>query len=495
MPASASRRASENILFILTDQWPHDSFGRLGLPVPTPGTDGLAASGTVFSNAFTTCPLCSPARGALLTARFPWQTGMRDNVGVGYSLQKALSPDERTWIDAAVERGYHTGYYGKWHLGPDGPVARGAHRHGGDFDRNAQVYDPATDDYSYASMAERYDKQNDALVNGIAPFYGRSSRDEEEIEPFRLVASARDFMAEWAAGERREPFFLTISFHGPHFPHYMPERFADLAERLAPDVPLPGSLRDGFSGKPEHHGRPWWPSMDTSSLDEASWRKAIAYSMAHIAFVDEAVARILGHVDELGLAGDTTVVFTADHGDMRGAHNRFDKGAYFYDEVWRIPLTVRAPGVAPAVRDEFVSLIDVGRTLFALAGAGSREGAPFVGRDLRDLIGREATSDAWPDRAYGAYDSYNGMSFAVRAIRDARYKFVWNPQAVDEFYDLEDDPHELCNRVDDPAMAAERDRLREELFAWLRDSGDDLPARAGSLPEAGTVLATGAPGP
>ncbi len=487
--------APRNILFILTDQWPHDSFGRMGLAVPTPGTDALAESGTVFGNAFTTCPLCSPARGALLTARLPWRTGMRDNIGVGYSLQEPLRAEERTWIDAAVERGYHTGYYGKWHLGADGPIARGAHRFAGGFDRNSKVYDPATSDHSYPSMAERYDRQNDSLVSGIAPFFGRTEQREEDAEPFRLAASAREFMTEWTSGERREPFFLTVSFHGPHFPHYMPERFADMADALAPDITLPASLRDGFSGKPEHHGRPWWPSMDTSSLDEPAWRKAIAYSMAHIAFVDEAIGRILKDVDNLGLAGETTVVFTADHGDMRGAHNRFDKGAYFYDEVWRIPLTVRAPDAGRAVRDEFVSLIDVGRTLFELAGAGPREGAPFAGRDLRPLIGSESAGDAWPERAYGAYDSYNGMSFAVRAVRDARWKFVWNPQAVDELYDLETDPHELANSIDDAAVAPERDRLREELFAWLSDSGDDLPREAASLPEAGTIIATGAPGP
>jgi arylsulfatase A-like enzyme len=490
-----STPAPRNVLFILTDQWPHDSFGRTGLAVPTPGTDALAASGTLFGNAFTTCPLCSPARGALLTARLPWQTGMRDNVGVGYSLQEPLCPEERTWIDAAVERGYHTGYYGKWHLGADGPIARGAHRFAGGFDRNARVYDPATSEHSYASMAKRYDRQNDSLVEGIAPFFGRTRQREEELEPFRLAANAHEFMSEWAAGERREPFFLTVSFHGPHFPHYLPERFADLAESLAPDVPLPGNLGDGFANKPEHHGRPWWPSMDTSSLDEPAWRKAIAYSMAHIAFVDEAIARILGHVDDLGLANDTTVVFTADHGDMRGAHNRFDKGAYFYDEVWRIPLTIRVPGIASAACDEFVSLIDVGRTLFGFAGAGAKEGSPFAGRDLRPLVGGEAAGEAWPERAFGAYDSYNGMSFAVRAIHDARWKFVWNPQAIDELYDLEADPCELVNRIDDDSAAPERDRLREELFAWLRDSGDDLPAEAASLPEAGTILATGAPGP
>ena len=87
------------------------------------------------------------------------------------------------------------------------------------------------------------------------------------------------------------------------------------------------------------------------------------------------------------------------------------------------------------------------------------------------------------------------MSFAVRAIRDARYKYVWNPQEVDELYDLEADPHELTNRINDPALSSTQEHLRARLFAWLNGIGDDLPQRIDGLPEAGTIVVTGHPGP
>jgi len=485
----------KNILLILTDQWPHDFFGRFGLAVPTPASDGLASEGTVFTNAFTTCPLCSPARGTLLTSRMPWQNGVRDNIGGGYSLQTPLNSDELTWIEGAVGRGYHVGYYGKWHLGPDGPIARGAHRHTEGFESGARVYDPATSSYSYAAMADTYATHREFLAGGVPPFYGRTTRPEEGDDAFRCAADAHAFLREYAGMDTGRPFFLTVSFRGPHFPHYMPDRFADLAESIVPHIELPRNLHDEFSRKPAHHGQPWWPSMDTSPFDESEWRRVIAYSIAHVALVDEAVGRVLKDVGELGLAHSTTVVFTADHGDMCGAHNRFDKGAYFYDEVWRIPLTVRAPGIAPASQNAFVSLVDLARTLFGMVGIEAKEGRPLMGRDIRPLLGPGASPDGWPERAYGVYDLYNGMRFAVRAIRDTRYKYVWNPQAVDELYDLECDPAELRNRVDDPALAVERDRLRAELMAWLREAGDDLPGTFERLPGAGTIVATGAPGP
>ena len=109
--------------------------------------------------------------------------------------------------------------------------------------------------------------------------------------------------------------------------------------------------------------------MDTAMLNEDEWRTVIAYSHAHIMLVDEAIGRVLDSLDRLGLRESTTVVFTSDHGDMEGAHNRFDKSAYFYEEVWRIPLIIRRPHTAPATQEAFVSLMDISETLFSLINA------------------------------------------------------------------------------------------------------------------------------
>ncbi len=127
--------AQNNILFILVDQWPAGAFSHRGADFATPNLARLAAQGTVFTNAFTSCPLCTPARGALLTARRPHRTGVFDNHAIGYSLQNSLALDHATWIDHAVGQGFHVGYFGKWHLGPVNPAARGAHR----FDRNVEA--------------------------------------------------------------------------------------------------------------------------------------------------------------------------------------------------------------------------------------------------------------------------------------------------------------------------------------------------------------------
>lgn len=482
-----------NVLFIIVDQWPALSFGHRGSSISTPNTDRLAAQGTVFANAFTSCPLCSPARAALLTARWPHQTGVYDNVGVGYSLQQPLPPDEVTWIDGAVGAGRHVGYFGKWHLGADGPILRGAHRHSGAFEKQSKPYDPATSRYSYASQVERYRERRKQLVDGNPPFWGILDVPKEQTVPFRLAANAEEFLAEYATRGTDCPFFLTVSMGPPHFPHYLPREYAAMANADA--VELPASLGDAFQGKPEFHAAPYWPSMDTSALDEAEWRTIVAFSQLHITLVDEAIGRILHAIEAHGLRHNTTVVFAADHGDMCGAHNRFDKGPYFYDEVWRISLIVRVPGTAPAWQDAFVSILDLGETLCRWVDAPERSDKPRQGRDLTPLVGTPDRPEGWARETFGVYDLYNGMSFAIRAIRSETHKYVWNPQAVDELYDLRQDPQEMVNLAGRPELARTEAELKKRLFEWMNDIGDDLPHRAGDLPPAGAIIAANRMGP
>jgi len=482
-----------NVLFILTDQWPSWAFSFMGAGIPTPNIDRLAAQGTTFANAFTSCPLCTPARGALLTSRWPHQTGVYDNYNVGHSQQASLSMDETTWIDEAAQSGYHVGYFGKWHLGSNNPKERGAHCY--DPHRPARSHQKKQS-YSYDRMKAYYTiNEQRQLLQGRSPFWGEVDTAKEKFSPFPVMAHGVRFLEEWTAGEREKPFFLTVSSTPPHFPHYLPAEYARIADRLRDTIQLPASLEDNCAGRPWFHATPWWPCMDTSVLDQEEWRTVVAYSHAHIMLVDEAVGLILDTLERLHLCDSTTVVFTADHGDMEGAHNRFDKGPYFYEEVWRIPLIVCQPGVPPAVQRAFVSILDVGETLFTLTGAVDRESHPRSGRNLLPLTGSSDKPEQWPDIAYGVYDLYNGINFAVRAIRDERWKYVWNPQETDELYDLASDPHEMVNLIDDPAGVEAKSRLYEQLMIWLEEIGDDLPDRVVNLSPAGTVMATGEPGP
>ena len=481
-----------SVLVLLADQWPATHFSHRGAPIATPRVDELVAGGTLFENAYTSCPLCSPARGTLLTGMRPWRNGMVDNYGVGYSLQRPLDAGLRTWLEAGAEAGYRVGYFGKWHLGPDGSRRRGAAESSPAIDSRQRPFDQKPGGHSYAAVAARYAEERNRLVSGNPPFYGELAGGREQTHAFRLVEEVRGFLERHAQTGDPDPFLLTASFTGPHFPHYLPAAYA---HRYRPEhVTLPPNLHDDFAGKPWFHRVPWWPSMDTSGFDEAEWRRAIAHTWGHMTMVDEAIGRVLDLLAEHGHDGDTAVLFAADHGDMCGEHNRFDKAAYFYEEVLRIPLCIRLPGAVPAINAAPVSFIDLGTTLFHLLGE-PEHGAATDGHDLAPLVGTDRVPADWDDAAYASYHRYNGISFECRCIRTATHKYVWNPQDVDELYDLDRDPAELTNLIDRREYARVRSTLSGRLRSWLRSAGDPLPTTVADLPPAGTILATGARGP
>lgn len=476
----ARARPQHNVLLLLTDQWRHDALGCAGNPLAhTPHLDRLAEGAARFTCAFTPTPLCSPARASLLTGRWPHQTGVTDNFGVGATRQGPLAREQRTWLEAARDAGFRVGYFGKWHLGEDGPILRGAEGWSrGGFDRGRPA--PGTGRSPATEMGElRPDWPEPdypgVLPGGRPPFCGTISGTLQDTATWRTATEGIHFLR--IRDDR--PWFMAVSFHGPHFPHLVPEPYADLIDPA--EVPLPASLEDDFAGKPWFQGRTWWPCHDTSGLSADDWRRTAAAYYGAIAMLDAAIGSVLAAARD---DRPTAIVFTSDHGEMLGAHGRFDKGPYLYDEVLRVPLIIRPPeGAAPAVRDEFVNLLDVGATLFALTG----EASPGSGRNLLGPA-RDDAAGVWPDEAFGWYESYNGHSFVLRSIRTRDWKYCFVPQAVDELYDLHADPHELTNLASDPGHAPMVRALRARLFAWMHRERDPLANDCSDLPPAGSLL-------
>ena len=179
-------------------------------------------------------------------------------------------------------------------------------------------------------------------------------------------------------------------------------------------------------------------------------------------------------MSDLGLDDDTSLAFTADHGEMLGAHGWFDKGPFFYEEVMRIPMLIRQAGQAEAaVNEGFVNFRDLFPTLLAESEAAGILTPDEAARSY------DTTED---DHAVYGYDAYQGRQFKFRGIRERRYKYAWSPHDIEELYDLETDPRERVNRAGDPAMAAEKARLKARLFDWMTSEGDALAFGGYQLP-------------
>lgn len=485
-----------HVLFFLTDQWIHDWLGFQGHPwVRTPHLDRLAKGATCFRNAFCGTPLCYPSWGSLLTGAWPHQSGVLDNLeGLGQSRQLPLARDRRTWLDAAKEAGYRIGYFGKWHLGANGPLERGVY---GYPERGVEP------ESGRLRIGPHADEKGNLVVPScrkvaqgfFPPFYRTLDEAAEATQSGKIATEALRFLEN---NEDPRPWLLTVSFYGPHFPHDVPAAILDsFADE---EVTLPQNFGDDFAGKPWFHGRTWWDCHETECLSEEDWKRTIRACLGMLALVDAQIGRVMERAREA--AGDHAlyVAFAADHGEMLGAHGRFDKGAYFYDEVWRTPMLLRTPEdgwwAAPGeedsrevrMKDHFVNLLDLGATFFDLFG----DTAARAGRSLLQLLINPSEAGDFPDRAYGSYNYYNGHAFAVRAVRDRKWKYVFNPQAVDELYDLATDPGELANRIEDLAFAERRATLRKELFSWMERMQDPLARLVPEhLPPAGSFADLG----
>jgi arylsulfatase A-like enzyme len=198
----------------------------------------------------------------------------------------------------------------------------------------------------------------------------------------------------------------------------------------------------------------------------------VARYFGFVSFIDAEIGRVLDAVDELGLRDTTVIIHTADHGDMTGSHGgQFNKGPLMYDEVCRVPLIVRDPrSSARGVHRGPVGSLALMPTILELAGVAAR--AVHVSSLVPWIVDPAAAPE--DDAAYAEYHGDEWGLYSMRMIRTPTAKYIYSPHGTDELYDLQADPYELINRVDDPAYARLRHELRRRLRAWMIQTDDPL---------------------
>lgn len=464
---------ADNILFLMTDQHSISTLGRYGNPaVRTPAYDRLADGGTRFTHAFTPTAICTPARASLLTGAAPFRHRLLANYERNVGYLEDLADDQFTFAEALRDADWRLGLVGKWH----GGVRRSAADYGFEGPTLPGWHNPV-DHPDYLSYLDEHGLPPYRIsdpVRGVAPNGGpgnllaaRLHQPVEATFEHYLATRTIEMLERFAADDRGRRFFLATHFFGPHLPYILPDEYLD---RYDPGgIELPPSVRETFAGKPpvqRNYSAHW--AFDT--MDEATSRRLIAAYWGYVTLIDEEIGRILDAVDRLGLAGRTAVMATADHGEFTGAHRLHDKGPAMYDDIYRIPGLVRVPG-APAgqVRDEFVTLMDFSATILDLAGLDP--GRAVDGRSLLPLVRGER-----PEWRADLLAEFHGHHFPYpqRMLRTRTHKLVVNPESVNELYDLVEDPHELVNRIDDPALAGVRRALMGELYRQLRGRGDNF---------------------
>lgn len=465
-----------NILFLFTDQQRRDSLGAYGNPIcRTPAADELAATGVRFDNSYTPTAICTPARATLLTGLLPFRhtliANFERNVGYREELEEQHLPFSRYLHEA----GYRVGLVGKWHVGKDrGPEEygfEGVHYPGWGNPVHHPDYEAYLAERGLPSFGLR-DEVRGTFPNGQPGnlLAGVLTQPVEATFEYYLAERTIARLREYAAGyhERHQPFYLACHWFGPHLPYLIPERYYNLYDPGT--VSLPISMAETFAGKPlvqRHYSAHW--TFDSFTPDE--WRKLIAISWGYVTLIDEQVGRILQTVRELGLGEHTAILFSTDHGEFAGAHRLNDKGPAMYDDIYRIPLLARVPGLPGGrVEERFVTLADLTPTFLDLAGVPSPP--QFAGRSLLPLLRGEALPD-WRQEVITEFHGHH-FPYPQRMIRTTDYKLIVNPADVNELYDLRTDPHELLNVYEHPELAGVRGALMRRLYEALRVRGDNF---------------------
>lgn len=444
-PQQGGRRP--NVLLITDDQHNARNLGCYGDPlVRTPNLDKLAARGVRFTRAYGTNMICAPARVSMVTGQYVHSHGYYGNSG---------PQPARPWITGSLRQaGYQTAMIGKAHYG----------------------WPKVAEEFDYIRLSDRIDcPPDDPLKNDYFRFLlkkgvpgGRDAAERTggQNNPHRSGLPEALSREAWAGDcaieflrtrDKSRPFFAFVSFERPHAPITPPAPYDTMYKPS--DVKLPPSAGDTFENKPaeqlaaaKRSGYPYHPT------DQTKLQEIMAMYFGLISLIDSHIGRILAELEAQGLASDTLVLFTADHGDFSGEHGFFHKNLGMYEAIHHIPFIAARPGIEGGlVRDEFVQQTDIFPTACQFTGVpipGSVQGLSLLPLGKRGNV-------PWPRTA--AFAEEEGRM----CIRTDRYRMVFDPIGdANELYDHSDDPWEIRNRYHDSACRDARQQLADELLRY-----------------------------
>ncbi|MBC8872426.1 MAG: sulfatase-like hydrolase/transferase [Planctomycetes bacterium] len=431
--ATATAATQPNLLVIFTDDQTFRAIGYNDPQVQTPHLDALAKRGLIFDNAYVASPICAASRASMMSGVFPQQHGV---IALKYrefrAYQAGGTRSDQTLAHQLNLAGYHTGFYGKSHLG-------------------------APTSYGFAAGDER------------------GAYDDKPT--FEKAAAYLDVQATNA-----KPFFLWLAPRQPHVPLLPEQRWLDLYPegklalpenyRLEPrqsslnNQGIPGQhfYRDS-NYRRNHRDLPAGPPRDVKTM-----REFIRAYFAVISHLDHQIGQIVAKLRSLGVLENTVIVFLSDNGYHLGSHGLGNK-ITMHEESARVPMFIVGPGVPSGVRTSaLVSSLDVYPTLLQLAGV----------RDLPEhLMGRSLVpilKDPQAEVRTIVFSECVGVGGTVgqghRMARTKQWKYILTGTDEQYLFDQQKDPFELRNRIDTPELKPIADELRRELSTWMQQVGD-----------------------
>ena len=527
-----------NFLLFITDQHRVDYLSCSGHPVlKTPHIDSIAAHGTRFENFYVATPVCMPNRATLMTGRMPSVHGARGN-----GLPLPLSSN--TFVDALRAGGYATALVGKSHLQNFtgfGPILKRPTAREGDRVLDAEFAEalkPIVSDGPYdQELPSRWSSGRDFAMR--LPFYGfehvdlctahgdqvgghyyvwlKSRRPDadalrdrnnqlphdyvcpqairtavpEELYPTRYIADkARDWLDGYSGAKRGDPFFLMVSFPDPHHPFTPPGRYWSMYR--PDDMALPPSFHHGnrplarpvaWALAQRESGKADIAGQAAFAVDEREAREAMALSCGMIAMIDDAIGRVLATLAASGMANDTIVIFTTDHGDYLGDHRLLLKGPAHYEGITHVPFIWAEPCARSARRSDVLSgTVDIAPTILDRARIQPYNG--IQGVSLLPAIDGNAIAATRDSLVIEDDQQRATLGFTapprLRTLITERYRMtIADGDPWGELYDRHNDPHEMDNLFEDSAHRSVRAELMQRLAYREMELADRSPLPSG----------------
>lgn len=441
-----------NILYIISDDL-NTALSGYGHPqCMTPNLDRLAAQGVVFERAYSQYPVCGPARASIMTGQYPAAIGSTSNAALGF---REHVPNILTFPQYLMDHGYTSARVSKiFHMGVPGEIAAGRSRHddGSSWNHIVNVKAPELD-----TPGEKEDLAP-ILTHPGMDFITIKTEDDDSIHADAIAArEALRFM-----DQLPEPFFLGVGFVRPHVPLVAPQEYFDMYPWEEMDIP---PLMENHNADVPEAALTQLNDVKYG-MNEEQKKKALAGYYASITYMDHQVGRLLDGLEEKGLADNTIVVFTSDHGYNMGEHDTWQKLS-LWEETTRVPLIISTPqtansAVAGSRTREVVELIDLYPTFADLTGLPIPDG--LAGESLRPMLEN-------PNKAKTANPvAYTITHLGGESIRTERWRYVvWEGSEEIEggiqLYDHFFDPGEFINlavREGYEDVLAEMEALLEE---------------------------------
>ena len=475
-----------NVLWIIADHQAWMQHQRPGeYPLDLPVWREFCGEGVCFDQAYSIIPLCTPARACMMTGVYPHAHGLTVNTDAAHA-QREFRPGQELYSHALARAGYRNAYVGKWHCGherlPCDYGIEGWSLEGYGIVYTSDAYRQYTETRGLGPARARMD------YNLNHPEWAGQTLTLHHPSPWHFMngcgvlegppeAHENQFVAHLAGEKLRElareqqPFSLVASFWGPHQPYYPSEPFASEIKPGA--IPEYGSFRDDLAGRPMRHfiHRECHHTGAKAWRDWGIWQQVLARVYAQQRQLDAAIGSLLEVLRELKLAENTIVIWCADHGDGVASHGGlWDKASTMTEEVMRIPLAVRCPGAfgGGLRRGQLFYKLDL--TARRLEAAGCDGGEKMHSRSLLPLCRDEKAPRAEELVCF----HYGHVETAVQLmLRWKQYKYVAAIFDGHELYDLERDPYEMHNLINEAEYAELGREMRGRLLANLRQRGDN----------------------